>query len=101
LRQKAIAAEFDVPKIKRGVMGKGIGYFQGVSWERSGHHLLERILIAYFGDEFGYCEHYSPDDCCKSVPCLKAGTINLSKNHDMKSIVPIVDGVKYIIQYRD
>lgn len=78
-----------------------LNYFCGVSWPRSGHHLLVRILSAYFGDRFGYCEHYSSIDCCKVVPCARAGVVNLSKNHDYDSTVPIVSGGNYLIQYRE
>lgn len=82
-------------------MASDLEYFTGVSWPRSGHHLLVRILSAYYGDRFGYCEYYEPKDCCKKIPCCRAGVINLSKNHDYKNIVPIVDGGKYIIQFRE
>lgn len=76
-------------------------YFIGVSWPRSGHHVLVRILNDYFGERFGYCEYYEPSDCCKSVPCERAGTITLSKNHDRESDLPISDGGRYLIQYRE
>lgn len=76
-------------------------YFCGVSWPRSGHHLLVRILTAYFGDRFSYCEHYTPSDCCKTVPCDRAGMISLSKNHDRESIVPILRGGRYLVQFRE
>ena len=82
-------------------MADNLEYFVGVSWPRSGHNLLARILSAYYGDRFGYCEYYSPKDCCKKIPCYRAGEINLSKNHDYKNIVPMVDGGKYLIQFRE
>ena len=82
-------------------MASNLVYFVGVSWPRSGHNLLVRILIAYFGDRFGYCEYYSLKDCCKKILCSRAGEINLSKNHDYKNIVPIMDGGKYLVQFRE
>jgi glycosyltransferase involved in cell wall biosynthesis len=82
-------------------LASDLEYFCGVSWPRSGHHLLVRILSAYFGERFGYCGYYSPKDCCRNVPCERAGAINLSKNHDRNSVVPILDGEKYLIQYRE
>jgi len=36
----------------------GLNYVTCVSWPRSGHHLLERVLGAYFGERWGYCEFY-------------------------------------------
>ena len=78
-----------------------LNYFVGVSWPRSGHHLLVRILRQYFKNRFSYCEFYGSANCCKKIPCSYAGYINFSKNHDYKSIVPILEKHNYLIQYRE
>lgn len=81
-------------------MGTALEYFAGVSFPRSGHHLLERVLTEYFEGRFNYCEFYGPEDCCKTVPCARRPQITLSKNHDYRDSVPIVRNMKYLIQYR-
>ena len=81
-------------------MGNSLNSFVGVSFPRSGHHLVQRILSAYFGGAFGYCEFYKPEDCCKTVPCSRLGQINLSKSHDFHSEMPILSDHNYLIQYR-
>ncbi|NVJ64837.1 MAG: hypothetical protein HWD84_11510 [Flavobacteriaceae bacterium] len=80
----------------------------GVSWPRSGHHLLVRLLKGYFGERFGYCEfhqgHPTPKGlgpCCKRVPCAHADRVALSKNHDFDLDVPQIPGHRYLVQYRD
>ncbi len=72
-----------------------------VSWPRSGHHLLVRLLSSYFGDEFGYCEHhFKGAQCCKTFPCTQKDAIILTKNHDFDlSLKPDPD-TPTIIQYR-
>jgi len=75
-------------------------YYIGASWPRSGHHLLVRILESYFGKRFNHCEFYTPESCCKTVPCSRAGLVNFSKNHDYKFAVPVLASQKYLIQYR-
>lgn len=73
----------------------------GVSWPRSGHHLLVRLLTLYFGDTFLYCDFYGGvDQCCKTAPCARAD-IHLSKSHDFDLSLPQIPGRKYLIQYRD
>ena len=60
----------------------------GISMPRSGHHYLERLLRGYFGPRMGYCEFYTPPDCCKQVPCSRAAAraaeldLFYQKNHD-------------------
>lgn len=76
-------------------------YVAGVSWPRSGHHLLVRILQEYFGDKFQYCEFYTPEDCCRTFPCARPGTIKFSKNHDFDLNLEQYEDVNYIIQYRE
>jgi len=77
-------------------------YVIGISWPRSGHHMLVRLFQLYFGSDFHYCDFYGNDEtCCRTVPCQKAGQINFTKNHDFALDVPQISGQKYLIQYRD
>jgi hypothetical protein len=77
-------------------------YVIGISWPRSGHHMLVRLLHLYFGSDFGYCDYYGHDKtCCRTVPCQKAGQINFTKNHDFALDTPQIPDQKYLIQYRD
>ena len=69
---------------------------QGISFPRSGHHLLVDVLKAYFGAAFQYCGFYSLCDRC---PCPEPST-NLQKNHDHGLDVPRDDRSDYLIQYR-
>lgn len=80
----------------------------GVSWPRSGHHMLVRLLQLYFGPEFGYCDFYGGkpwvdeiETCCKQIPCVHADRIWLTKNHDFELNLPQIPNQKYLIQYRD
>jgi hypothetical protein len=82
----------DLPKLR---------YVAGVSWPRSGHHLLVELLGRYFGSRFAYCEFHQAEDCCKEVPCVRRDRITLSKNHDLDLLTPIAPDVPYLIQYRD
>ncbi len=77
-------------------------YVMGVSWPRSGHHLLAGLLISYFGKkELHYCGFYAEQlDCCRTVPCTRAGQINLSKSHDWELTAPKLQGQSYLIQFR-
>ena len=77
-----------------------MSHVSGISWPRSGHHLLVRLLGLYFGDNFGYCQFYGTDNtCCKTFPCTRTD-VNLTKSHDFKLGVPLISGQKYMIQYR-
>lgn len=83
-------------------------YVIGISWPRSGHHMLVRLLMHYFGPDFGYCEYHAgvPNlegiaSCCKQVPCQHRNVIAFSKNHDFDLSAPQIPGQKYLIQYRD
>lgn len=71
----------------------------GVSWPRSGHHLLVRLLQAYFAGSFHYCDFY-PDvtECCRACPCKWGRTF--TKNHDFDLMVPKLVGRPYLVQYR-
>lgn len=77
---------------------------------RSGHHLVHRLLLAHFGEAFGYCSFYEPwehdsfETCCKAFPCMKAPTsgysLFLQKSHDMQLSDPIIEEGKYLVQIR-
>lgn len=80
----------------------------GVSWPRSGHHMLVRLLQLYFGPDLGYCDFYGGkpwvdeiETCCKQIPCMHAERIWLTKNHDFELNLPQIPNQKYLIQYRD
>lgn len=74
----------------------------GVSWPRSGHHLLVDLLTAYFGQMFQYCQFYGKDkDCCGKTPCEWRDKIHFTKNHDFALSVPRQKDVVYLLQYRD
>ena len=81
----------------------------GVSMPRSGHHLLERLLRAAFGENMRYCEFHKPEDCCKGIPCTRHGGfaagdghLFVQKNHDFMLSHPILaaDKFSYLIQHR-
>ncbi|MCL3883983.1 hypothetical protein [Marivita sp. GX14005] len=75
-------------------------YVMGVSWPRSGHHLLARLLRLYFGESFAYCAFYGQAGCCGTAPCARAGTIRYSKNHDFDGRLPQTRGQRVLIQTR-
>ncbi len=76
-------------------------YVCGVSFPRSGHHLLVRILRGYFGEGFVYCEFYKKDkDCCRESPCVRTNATHFSKNHDYDASVVVKPGHTYLVQYR-
>ena len=77
-----------------------IRYVAGVSWPRSGHHLVQRLLQEYFGPDFVYCEFYDPElDCCRVFPCTRS-RVHFSKNHDRDLSGVMTAGLPYLIQYR-
>ncbi len=69
---------------------------QGVSYPRSGHHMLEDVLRGYFDCRFRYCERYNT---CGQRPCVDPHT-TLQKDHDFLSTVPTDGPSDYLIQYR-
>ena len=80
-------------------------YVANVSWPRSGHHLLVRLLQGTFGPLFGYCEHYQPrkaepSPCCGAFPCRRAGLIHMSKQHDFDLTAHLPEDVPVVVQYR-
>jgi len=77
-------------------------YVAGISWPRSGHHLLVRLMSDYFGDAFNYCEFYTEHlDCCRQFPCTRAKSVSFSKNHDFALDVSTAENVPYLVQYRN
>jgi hypothetical protein len=72
----------------------------GISWPRSGHHLLARIMKSYFGSEFKHCEFYGKEWCCRSFPCCRQKLIAFSKSHDFDGSLESREAVPLIIQYR-
>jgi hypothetical protein len=75
-------------------------YVAGVSWPRSGHHLLARIMKSYFGYDFRHCEFYGKKECCRAFPCSRQNIIAFSKSHDFDGRLQASDSVPLIIQYR-
>lgn len=76
----------------------------GASIPRSGHHLLVRLLKELYGGDFGYCEFYTPVDCCRQVPCARTEgfRLYLQKNHDLDlKLSTDVSGVLYVVQHRE
>lgn len=67
---------------------------QGVSFPRSGHHLLTHCLTQYFANEFGYCSDVFRDQQFQNPQ------ITYQKNHDFDLNLPITPGMKYLVQYR-
>jgi len=75
----------------------------GASIPRSGHHFLAHMLVRYFGRDLYYCETYTPEKCCRTVPCIKRGEFRFiyQKSHDREFLLPSDFGdALYIIQYR-
>jgi hypothetical protein len=75
-------------------------YVIGVSWPRSGHHLLARLLRLYYGPKFTYCGFYGQPGCCGQAPCARAGEVRYSKNHDFDGTLPQEGAHRYLIQTR-
>ena len=77
-----------------------VRYVAGVSWPRSGHHLVQRLLHEYFGPDFVHCEFYDPKlDCCRVFPCTRS-RVHFSKTHDRDLSGSMSAGVPYLVQYR-
>jgi hypothetical protein len=76
-----------------------------VSWPRSGHGLLQRLLRARLGARFGYCERYGPErvpgtPCCAAFPCRRPD-IHMTKEHDGSGGADLPPGHPLIVQIRD
>jgi hypothetical protein len=67
-----------------------------VTFPRSGHGVLAKLLKAYFQDKFRYCEYYR---CCHRIPCVHPET-NFQKIHDFQLKVENNPSNFYIVQYR-
>jgi hypothetical protein len=69
-----------------------------ISYPRSGHHMLERIIRHVFSLHdftYSYCEYYN---CCQSTPCRYNKL--LQKNHDGRLTFPQGLG-RYLALYRE
>lgn len=78
----------------------GLVAHMGVSWPRSGHHLLVRLLQLLLGGDFGYCQHYHTSPaCCGVLPCTRPD-IHLSKSHDFACDLPRDPARRHLIQWR-
>ena len=80
-------------------------YVANVSWPRSGHHLLVRLLQGTYGPLFGYCEHFVPkglanSPCCGAFPCRRGGLVHMSKQHDFDLTAVVPEGLGLVVQYR-
>lgn len=76
----------------------------GVSIPRSGHHYLQSLLQAVLDGDLSYCEFYSAQECCRSVPCTVRPTTRFryQKGHDLDLALPVdLPDVLYLVQYRD
>lgn len=85
-------------------MGKESIHIIGASIPRSGHHFLVRILKRLLGNDFFYCEFYTPAACCGKIPCDRRNEfpISFQKNHDIDLCLPIdISDAVYVVQYRD
>lgn len=94
------------PYFEREPGAQPLAYVANVSWPRSGHHLLARILERYFGPRFGYCEYHVPRTdpqlpCCGQFPCTRQDVISMSKNHDFDLASPVPAKVPLIVQWRE
>lgn len=75
-------------------------FVANVSWPRSGHGLLIRILRALLAERFSYCEFYRPrakqgSSCCGRFPCTRPG-ISMTKQHD----AALAPGAPLVVQIR-
>jgi hypothetical protein len=67
-----------------------------VTFPRSGHHLLEKLLRNYWEDDFRYCEYYTH---CRRTPCRDRDT-NWQKNHEFDLKLARTPDRFYVVQYR-
>ena len=98
-----------VPREEKGVPGffpsRRLPYVANVSWPRSGHVLLSRILLETFEGLFGYCEYYRPrrqedTPCCGAFPCVRRGRVHMTKQHDLTLDAELPRHHRLIVQYR-
>jgi hypothetical protein len=69
---------------------------QGMSFMRSGHHMVAEFLQDYFGPAFIYCDI---DAHCMTQPCVNP-YVTFQKCHDPDGDIEPRDDVDYLIQYR-
>ena len=97
-----------------------MNYIQGISFPRSGHHMLIRRLTEYFSiisssdvcirhhsrkssdintdkNSFVYCEFYN---ACQTSPCIDE-RCNFQKSHDFSLDLPIKNEQYYLVQIRN
>lgn len=70
---------------------------EAVTFPRSGHTWLSRILKYYFNNALNYCEMYENQDLMIDVN----QNTNLQKNHDFDLSTEIKSDRKYLIQIRN
>jgi hypothetical protein len=75
----------------------GIYVTSCVTFPRSGHHWLTRMLELYFSGRINYCEIYH--DLDKKIDLCPE--TNYEKSHDFDLKYPILNDRKYLIQIRD
>jgi hypothetical protein len=83
---------------------RALPFVANVSWPRSGHGLLVRILKAALGDLHGYCEYYGPKaltntPCCGQFPCTNCH-ISMTKQHDFNNDTILSLDIPLVVQYR-
>lgn len=89
-----------IPPQPARILDAGLVPHTGVSWPRSGHHLLVRLLQSVLGARFGYCQHYHTSAaCCGQLPC-RHPAVHLSKSHDFDGALPRDPGRRHLIQWR-
>jgi len=70
---------------------------KNICFPRSGHHALSDVLLAYFGEEMHYCEHYlQPEKRMAICP-----DTNFEKDHDLDLEVPVIKDFRYLVQIRN
>ncbi len=78
---------------------------QGVSLPRSGHGVIYRVAMRYFGNALAYCDASNKTRYCgcNATPCVNPDR-TFAKNHDFdlrtSPGIPIIPTERYFIQYR-
>lgn len=68
-----------------------------ITFPKSGHTLLIRILQRYFGPDLHYCERYMNPELMFDINQVT----NCQKNHDFDLKTEIVPNRNYVVQIRD
>ena len=67
------------------------------TFPRSGHHVMQRVCHAYFGDRLHWCDIHK----CGDQGFIKNPKFcNMEKNHDFDLDVPIRQELQHVIQIR-